>query len=73
MPEETKINERKYFDVIFEDENVLIVNKQKGIEVTSQTENSIEKILLKEKKVFPLNRLDRNTEGLVIFAKTKQK
>ncbi|MGN0748603.1 MAG: RluA family pseudouridine synthase [Christensenellales bacterium] len=72
LPEETKINERKYFDVIFEDENVLIVNKQKGIEVTSQTENSIEKILLKEKKVFPLNRLDRNTEGLVIFAKTKE-
>ena len=71
MPEEFLMNEKKFFEVVYEDENILIINKQKGIEVTSTVENSIEKILLKEKKVFPLNRLDRNTEGLVIFGKTK--
>ena len=71
MPEEFLMDEKKFFEVVYEDENILIINKQKGIEVTSPFENSIEKILLKEKKVFPLNRLDRNTEGLVIFGKTK--
>ncbi len=71
MPEEFLMNEKKFFEIVYEDENILIINKQKGIEVTSPVENSIEKILLKEKKVFPLNRLDRNTEGLVIFGKTK--
>ncbi|MCI6542714.1 MAG: RluA family pseudouridine synthase [Firmicutes bacterium] len=71
MPEEFLMDEKKFFEIVYEDENILIINKQKGIEVTSPFENSIEKILLKEKKVFPLNRLDRNTEGLVIFGKTK--
>lgn len=71
MPEEFLMDEKKFFEIVYEDENILIINKQKGIEVTSTVENSIEKILLKEKKVFPLNRLDRNTEGLVIFGKTK--
>lgn len=71
MPEEFLMDEKKFFEIVYEDENILIINKQKGIEVTSPVENSIEKILLKEKKVFPLNRLDRNTEGLVIFGKTK--
>lgn len=71
MPEEFLMDEKKFFEIVYEDENILIINKQKGIEVTSPFENSIEKILLKEKKVFPINRLDRNTEGLVIFGKTK--
>lgn len=71
MPEEFLMDEKKFFEIVYEDENILIINKQKGIEVTSPVENSIEKILLKEKKVFPLNRLDRNTEGLVILGKTK--
>ena len=66
-------NEIKFFDRVFEDENILIINKFKGIEVSSNENNSIEKILtLGKKTYFPINRLDRNTEGLVIFAKTKQ-
>ena len=64
--------EIKFFEIVFEDSFVAIVNKFKGIEVSSPTENSIEKILnVENKKYYALNRLDRNTEGLVIFAKSK--
>ena len=72
LPEDQVEKEIKFYEIVFEDENVAIINKFKGIEVTSPNENSIEKILNSEnKKYFALNRLDRNTEGLVIFAKTK--
>lgn len=53
---------------IYEDENILIVNKPIAVEVTGN--NSLSSIL-KEKYTFlePCHRLDRNTTGLVIFAK----
>ena len=74
LPEEaTVVDEKKFFEIEFEDENVAIVNKKSGIEVTSPNEYSVEKMLNKnpQKKYYALNRLDRNTEGLVIFAKSK--
>ena len=74
LPEEaTVVDEKKFFEIEFEDENVAIVNKKSGIEVTSPNENSVEEMLNKnpQKKYYALNRLDRNTEGLVIFAKSK--
>ena len=72
MQEDQVEKEIKFFEIVFEDEKVAIINKFKGIEVSSPTENSVERILNTEnKKYYALNRLDRNTEGLVIFAKTK--
>lgn len=74
LPEDAlAVDEKKFFEIVFEDENVAIINKKSGIEVTSQGENSVEKMLNKnpQKKYYALNRLDRNTEGLVIFAKSK--
>ena len=72
LPEDQVEKEIKFFEIVFEDEKVAIINKFKGIEVSSPTENSVEKLLNTEnKKYYALNRLDRNTEGLVIFAKTK--
>lgn len=63
----------KLFEKVFEDENLLIINKFKGIEISSKENPSIEKILNEGKeKYFPVNRLDRNTEGLTIFAKSKE-
>lgn len=60
------------FDVpiVFEDENVLLVNKSKGIEVTGERSLTV---LLQDKfgsaDILPCHRLDRNTSGIVVFAK----
>ena len=53
---------------IYEDENILIVNKPNNIEVTGN--NSLSSILEKEYPfIKPCHRLDRNTFGLILFAK----
>lgn len=62
-------------DIIYNDENILIVNKPAGISVTEnsssiQTLTSIVQDSYKNAK--PCHRLDRNTSGLVIFAKNKR-
>jgi 23S rRNA pseudouridine955/2504/2580 synthase len=72
---EKTITETNFFETAYEDDNILLINKYKGIEVCSPTESlTVENLLYKKynKKVYPLNRLDRNTEGLIIFAKTKK-
>jgi 23S rRNA pseudouridine955/2504/2580 synthase len=58
--------------VIYEDNNILVVNKPTEMEVT-QVENSLEEILKKQlnMEVYATHRLDRNTSGLIIFAKNK--
>ena len=53
---------------IYEDSNILIINKPCGIEVEGK--NSVEELLEKEYEfIKPCHRIDRNTLGLVIFAK----
>lgn len=43
----------KSFDIIYEDENILILNKEKGIEVTGK--NSLSEMLnLNRTRIFPL-------------------
>ena len=51
---------------IFEDENIILINKPTGIEV--EGENSLSKHLF----AFAVHRLDRNTTGLVILAKNEK-
>lgn len=74
--DEMTINDSKSFEIVYEDEKIIFLNKFKGIEVCSPTENVTVENLLNKKmikaKAYPLNRLDRNTEGLVIFAKGKK-
>lgn len=64
--------ERDSIEVVYRDENILVVNKSVGVEV--QGENSltsrINDILIDETAV-PVHRLDRNTMGLVVFALNK--
>ena len=70
----------KTFDlnIIYEDNNIIVINKPVGTEVVSnnENENTIAKLVLKHfnSKDFPApcHRLDRNTCGLVIFAKTEE-
>lgn len=57
---------------VFEDENILIVNKPKGISVTDNKTNlpSLTSVLKKQYNyIEPCHRLDINTSGLIIFAK----
>ena len=55
---------------VYEDENILVVNKPADIEVVGN--NSLTTLLEKEYGyIKPCHRLDRNTTGLVLFAKNK--
>ena len=58
--------------IIYQDQNIVVVNKPAGLEVTG--ENSLTELLSKSLgySVFPCHRLDRNTTGLTLFAKNNQ-
>lgn len=58
--------------IIYEDENILIIDKPVNIEVTG--ENSLTTIVYKKYpniNPMPCHRLDRNTTGLILFAKNE--
>ena len=61
-------------DIVYEDSNILVVNKPAELEVVSNNSERTLTNILKEKYSFiePCHRLDRNTTGLVIFAKNKE-
>ena len=62
-------------DIVYEDENILIINKPANIEVTgakSLTEIINKKYTNCEFKPQPCHRIDRNTTGLVMFAKNEK-
>lgn len=67
--------EIKSQNIVFEDENLLIYNKPREIEVQGiKGEVGLEEALKSQQQLEYLkacHRLDRNTEGLVIFAKNK--
>ena len=61
-------------DIIYEDANILIINKPSGIPVTNATNGELTQTQLVQnycKTAMPCHRLDRNTSGLVIFSKNK--
>lgn len=63
-----------FLDIIFEDDNILIVNKPIGIEVTGNNSlTSVVHNLYKDYEFLPMpcHRIDRNTIGLVLFAKNQ--
>ena len=60
-------------EIVYEDENVIVFNKPIDIEVTG--ENSLEEYannLYRNQFIKPCHRLDRNTSGLVLFAKNEE-
>lgn len=78
---ENIISENKPIDIIFEDEYLLILNKPSGIPVhpsilhyndslSNRVKYYFETIDLK-RKLRPVNRLDKDTSGIVIFAKNE--
>ena len=64
----------KLLDVVFEDENIVVVFKPRNIETVSENDIDLkQKLELQIKtKCFAVHRLDRNTQGLVIFAKNEK-
>ena len=74
LPKELEDIQRN-LDIVYEDENILIINKPTNIEVIGK--NSLTEIIHKqytncEFKPQPCHRIDRNTTGLVIFAKNEE-
>lgn len=59
-------------DIVYEDDNIIIINKSANIEVVG--ENSLTSHLEKYINSFvkPCHRIDRNTTGLVLFAKSQK-
>lgn len=68
-------NQNEKINIIYEDDNILIVNKPQGIEVLKATEGDSLLDIIKNQVplsyLYPAHRLDRNTDGLVIFAKNE--
>jgi len=65
--------QKEWFSLVYADDNVLIVNKRAGIEIVSETERDLQSVLrLEYPTAVAVHRLDRNTEGLVIFALNKK-
>ena len=59
-------------DIIYEDENILVINKPSCIEVVGDNSLTTECNKYINGFVKPCHRLDRNTCGLVIFAKNEK-
>lgn len=74
----TASSEQLNFTIVFEDANILVINKPSGIPVQDEKESSVEKVLQAAySEVLPegfpalCHRLDRNTGGLLLLAKNK--
>lgn len=65
------LENRVSFSLLYEDKHILLVNKPAGIEVTGSS--SLTSYIQKgNPSLKPCHRLDRNTTGIVVFAKDKQ-
>ena len=66
--------EKKYdIPIVYEDDNIIIFDKPIGIEVTGENSlSSYAKNLFKHTFIEPCHRLDRNTCGLVLYAKNQE-
>lgn len=75
-------NNKSDLDIIYEDKYIIVVNKKSGL-LTISTENENEKTLYhqvsdyvkcknKNARIFVIHRLDRDTSGVVMFAKDEK-
>jgi 23S rRNA pseudouridine955/2504/2580 synthase len=68
------IKEYKPYKIVLEDKNIAVVYKHQGIETTSdESTNTLENLLNTngKAKYIACHRLDFNTEGLIVFAKSQ--
>lgn len=69
------LENNKNLDIVYEDSNILLINKPVNIEVTGK--QSLTEVIHKQYincgfLPMPCHRLDRNTSGLVLFAKNSE-
>ena len=65
--------QKEWYTLVYADENIVIVNKKAGIEVVSESERDLLSVLKQQYEMaIAVHRLDRNTEGLVVFALNKK-
>jgi len=62
-----KQEEKSAYHLVYEDENALIVDKESGV-----NSEAVYADLARKQTVYFIHRLDRNTCGLLVFAKTEQ-
>lgn len=62
-----KQEEKPAFYKVYEDDNVLVVDKESGVH-----SEAVFSALLRERECYFIHRLDRNTKGLLIFALNKR-
>ncbi len=66
-------NRDKEIDIIYEDDNIIVVFKPRKLEVVTEDQSlNLKEMVSKQinKEVFAVHRIDRNTTGFVVFAKT---
>jgi len=68
-----------FYTEIFQDENIIVVNKNSGISVGAdrydESKERLDKVIesdLKIPKLFTVHRIDKETSGIVVFAKNKE-
>lgn len=57
--------QKRGYEILYEDENVLALDKESGVDFEALLQD-----LQERSPAYPVHRLDRNTEGVMIFAKT---
>lgn len=67
------LKEEQKVEIVFEDENVLVAFKPRSIETISEVSDDFLSMLKSQTNInlFAVHRLDRNTEGLIVFAKNE--
>lgn len=58
---------RKAFSLVYEDDNIIIIDKESGVNA-----EAVYSALSEKGETYFVHRLDRNTEGLMVFARTNE-
>ncbi len=61
--------------IIFDDDHIVVCEKVRGLLSEGESERSLPRILREQlgvTEIFPVHRLDRETEGLMVYAKTQK-
>lgn len=78
VEEDDILPQKMNLDILYEDEYILAINKMPGIVVhpssyhlSDTIANGVKYYLNNKRKIRPINRLDRDTSGVVLFAKNE--